>query len=98
VSAIKWYPPEKEGIKERTELNLGDIYLIRGHVAFYREEIQVNVEEMGIIFRIEVFCILALFYIVKLTFDKYFYWVAESEYNHFTRQSTTTPQLPKGPQ
>ena len=38
---------DKEVMSGSKELSLGDIYMIRGHVVFYREEIQVNVEEMG---------------------------------------------------
>lgn len=52
VNVIKWLPSEKEGVTGRKELNLGDLYMIRGHVAFYREEIQVNAEEMSKVFEL----------------------------------------------
>ena len=47
VSVIKWLPTENRTANEGEDLKLGNIYLIRGHVAFYREEIQVNAEEIG---------------------------------------------------
>lgn len=94
VNVIRWMPIDKEAMIGPKELSLGDVYMIRGHVVFYREEIQVNVEDMGKLNQGKPI----LFFLVELTLEKYFYWIAESEYNHFSRQPFTNPQLPKGQQ